>query len=113
MNFITQLPQSHQKNVNMFHSTTPNDIQQYIIDSFFDTDGEVCVLTATIAYGMGIDAHGVNRALIGGHPSDLDDYVQMSGRIGTDGSPSVAATIKYPGDSIWGRTTPGMRDFLI
>ncbi|XP_071484695.1 ATP-dependent helicase wrn-1-like [Diadema antillarum] len=110
--FITQLPQSHRKHVSMFHSTTPKDIQQYIIDSFSEADGEVRVLIATIAYGMGIDVCGVTRAVICGHPSDLDDYVQMSGRIGRDGSPSVAATIKYPGDSVGRKTSSGMWDFL-
>ena len=51
--------------------------------------------------GMGVDVRGVNRAVICGQPSDLDDYVQMSGRIGRDGTPSIAATIKYPGCSSW------------
>ena len=73
----------------MFHSTTPNDVQQQIIDSFSTGDGEVRVLISTIAYGMGIDVRGVNRTVICGHPRDLNDYVQMSGRIGRDGTASI------------------------
>ena len=65
----------------MFHSTMPNDVQQQIIDSFSKGDDEVRVLISTIAYGMGIDVRGVYRTVICGHPSDLDDYVEMSGRI--------------------------------
>ena len=97
--FLAQLPQSHRKYVNMFHSTTPNDVQQFIIDSFSEASGDIRILIATIAYGMGIDVRGVNSAV-------------MSGRIGRDGSPSVSTTIKYPGDSVGRRTTPGMKDFL-
>ena len=110
--FITQLPQSFRKHVNMFHATTPNDVQENIIANFSGPDGELRVLIATIAYGMGVDVRGVNRAVICGQPSDLDDYVQMSGRIGRDGTPSIAATIKYPGCSVGRSTTSGMRDFL-
>ena len=79
--FLALLPQSSQKHVNMFHSTMPNDVQHQIIDSFSKGDDEVRVLISTIAYGMGIDVRGVNRTVIWGHPSDLDDYVQMRGRI--------------------------------
>ena len=65
MSFLAQLPQSSQKDVNMFHSTTPNDVQQQIFDSFSRGDGEVRVLISTIPHGMGIDVRGVNRTVAG------------------------------------------------
>ena len=57
---------------------------------------------------MGVDVKGVHRTIISGHTLDLDDYMQMAGRIGRDGKQSIAVTIKYPGDTSGQATTSSM-----
>ncbi|XP_041461906.1 Werner syndrome ATP-dependent helicase-like [Lytechinus variegatus] len=110
--FRDLLPSSHHKYVQMYHTNTEADVQERIIDSFGDTAGEVRILVATIANGMGVDLKQVYRTIICGRTSDLDDYMQRSGRIGRDGKQSVAVTLRYPGD-IRGRILSStMKDFV-
>ena len=56
----------------MYHTNT-KVVQRSIIDSFSKEDGEIRILFATIAFGMGIDVKGVHSVIILGHPTDLDD----------------------------------------
>lgn len=111
--FIDLLPSSHHKHFDMFHTNTEHDVQQNIIDSFSHADGSVRVLNATIAYGMGVDVKGVNTTIIFGRCTDLDDYIQMSGRIRRDGKPSMAITIQFPGDIAGKAVSARMKDFTI
>ncbi|XP_072181182.1 probable ATP-dependent DNA helicase RecS [Diadema setosum] len=110
--FLANIPGTHHQFVNMYHTNTESDVQDDIIQSFAEEDGTIRVLIATIAYGMGVDCRGVYNTIICGHPTDIDDYVQMSGRIGRDGKPSVAVTVQYPGDSCGRPTTQSMKAFL-
>ena len=40
------------------------------------------VLVATCAFGMGIDVKCLSRVIHYGPPSDIDDYIQETGRAG-------------------------------
>lgn len=43
---------------------------------------------------MGADCHSVHEVLHLGPPSDLESYVQETGRAGRDGLPSLAVLVK-------------------
>nr|XP_054773332.1 ATP-dependent DNA helicase RecQ-like [Lytechinus pictus] len=96
----------------MFHTNTESQVQQQIISDFSTPTGTIRVLIATIAYGMGVDASGVNQTILCGRPTGLDDYVQMSGRIGRDGTPSVAVTVCFPGNTAGRTTSDRVKEFI-
>ncbi|NIZ89486.1 RecQ family ATP-dependent DNA helicase [Kineococcus rubinsiae] len=60
--------------------------------------GEVGVVVATTAFGMGVDA-GAVRAVVHAHvPDSLDSYHQEIGRAARDGAPAVAVLAYRPED---------------
>eukprot|EP00794_Sanderia_malayensis_P002017 gene2017-2294_t len=82
---------------------TENIVKSHIIESMTKDGGTVRVLIATTAFGMGVDCKNLHLIVHFGPPSDIDDYVQESGRAGRDGQPSNAVLIRYP------RCTSGKR----
>ena len=64
-------------------------------DSF--VTGDVPVVVATTAFGMGIDKADVRLVVLVNFPDSLESYVQMVGRAGRDGAPSE--TVLLAGDA--------------
>lgn len=58
--------------------------------------GEFDVLTATVAYGLGIDAD-VRTVIHDSYPPTLEHYAQEIGRAGRDGQPAACILLSNPG----------------
>lgn len=60
--------------------------------------GDLAIICATSAFGMGIDKNDVRYVIHYHLPADLGSYAQEMGRAGRDGQPSLAVLLYEPGD---------------
>ena len=65
------LPKDYHAFVNMYHTNTENGVQEKIIREISTPTGELRILIATIAYGMGVDSSTVHSTLFGGGPGTM------------------------------------------
>lgn len=69
----------------MYHRAMPVDLKEKVLQSFITVGGNLRLIFATSAFGLGIDCPDIRRVIHWGPPNDLDTYVQESGRAGRDG----------------------------
>ncbi|SEG56820.1 ATP-dependent DNA helicase RecQ [Actinacidiphila yanglinensis] len=69
---------------------TRSDVQ----DAFFA--GQLDVVVATSAFGLGIDKADIRAVVHAGVPASIDDYYQEIGRAGRDGEPAAAVLVHDP-----------------
>lgn len=70
-----------------YHAGMENDVRQNVQNKFMA--GEVNVITATIAFGMGIDKRDIRRVIHYDVPKSIEGYSQEIGRAGRDGRKSI------------------------
>lgn len=74
-------------------------IERYRIQQQF-MNGDLDVICATSAFGMGIDKNNIRYVLHYHMPPSLTSYVQEIGRAGRDGQQAVAVLLYAPGDEL-------------
>jgi ATP-dependent DNA helicase RecQ len=82
--------------VGVYHAGRPADERQRIQDRFMS--GDLRVVAATNAFGMGVDKADVRTVLHLGLPTSLEDFYQEAGRAGRDGAESWSLVLSCPGD---------------
>jgi ATP-dependent DNA helicase RecQ len=81
-----------------YHGGMPTKRRDAAQTAFMDPTGDVDVMVATIAFGMGVDKSDVRFVLHLDVSESLDAYFQELGRAGRDGAPSVATLFYRPQD---------------
>ena len=71
-----------------YHAGLRADRREEVHRAF--TSGDVQVVAATSAFGMGIDKADIRFVLHAATPESVDSYYQQIGRAGRDGAPAVA-----------------------
>ncbi len=83
--------------VQHYHAGLDNDPRSQIQDSFLA--GDLPLIVATNAFGLGIDRPDVRFVLHYSMPGTLEAYYQEAGRAGRDGLPARAALLYSPKDT--------------
>jgi ATP-dependent DNA helicase RecQ len=68
------------------------------VDSWF-METNTGILSATIAFGMGVDKKNIRTVIHLSIPNEAYDFLQESGRAGRDGKPSKSYVLYYPDDN--------------
>ncbi|WP_119461083.1 protein DpdF [Rhodospirillaceae bacterium SYSU D60014] len=91
-----QLRQAGFDHVEMVHGETPNTERERILLGW--RHGEVDLVVATSAFGLGIDYRHARTVIHACIPESLDRFYQEVGRGGRDGRSCLALTLHTPGD---------------
>ncbi len=89
--------------VGIYHAGLNKDLRDRTQTAFLS--GEIEVMVATIAFGMGIDKANVRTVVHAALPATLEGYYQEIGRAGRDGLPSQAKLY-------WSFADKKMQEFL-
>ena len=77
-----------------YHAALAPRTRADVQDRFFA--GQLDVVVATSAFGMGIDKPDIRTVVHAGVPGSIDDYYQEIGRAGRDGGPAAAVLVHDP-----------------
>ena len=59
-------------------------------------DSQLCVVICTAAFGLGVNSPDVSQVIHWGPPSDIEEYMQQTGRAGQDGRLACALVLVKP-----------------
>jgi ATP-dependent DNA helicase RecQ len=79
-----------------YHGQRSKRERERVQDAFMD--GEVRIIAATNAFGLGIDKPDVRFVIHRDIPASLEAYYQEAGRAGRDGEPAHAVLVYRPDD---------------
>ena len=97
--------------MDMYTSCTTHDIKASIIKTFGQVDGKLRLLIATVAFGMGLDCPNVRRIIHWGPPSNIESYIQETGRSGRDGKSAHAILYYSKADIGYNFVEEGIRNY--
>ncbi len=84
----TTLKEDHDLRAAAYHAGMPTDRRNAVQERFLA--GELDVIVATVAFGMGVDKADIRTVFHMGLPATVEGYYQEIGRAGRDGLPSRA-----------------------
>ena len=84
--------------VDMYTRCTESSVKENILQSFCKVQGTLRIVIATIAFGMGLDCPNIREIIHWGPSSDIESYIQETGRAGRDGCLSHATLLHGSGD---------------
>ena len=79
-----------------FHAGLDSKLKRETIDAF--VDGDIPIICATNAFGMGIDKENIRLVLHYDIPGSLENYIQEAGRAGRDLKPARCILLYDPQD---------------
>ncbi|MBS9387841.1 MAG: RecQ family ATP-dependent DNA helicase [Dolichospermum sp. WA123] len=80
-----------------YHGKIPKYEKEEILQEF--KSRELNVVTATCAFGMGINRHDVRAVIHHSMSANLENYIQESGRAGRDEQPAICSLLFNPEDA--------------
>ena len=81
----------------MFSSVHTSEKKEQVISSFLGTGMKLRLIIATSAFGLGIDCSDIRQIFHWGLPSNMEEYVQETGRAGRDGLDAKATLFEGKG----------------
>ena len=83
--------------VEMYSRVLTSEKREQVLSSFTKPDSKLRLVIATTAFGLGIDCPDIRRIMHWGIPTNLEEYVQETGRAGRDGNDSEAILFEGKG----------------